>query len=144
MVLVLSARLDWEIDSIDVKQAYLNANLEHDIYLKPPEGTTIPHGKVYKLVKSLYGLKQSGWEWYKEMDSHLHHLGFFSVQGTPCVYSKGAGDEQVIIIVYVDDMLITAPHRYQIDMVKQSIIDKWKIENTRPVKEFLKIKITHD
>ncbi|KAJ1591234.1 hypothetical protein NDA11_007419 [Ustilago hordei] len=59
----LSAKLDWELDSIDIKQAYINARLEHNIYLKPPEGTNAPPGKVYKLLKSLYGLKQSGQEW---------------------------------------------------------------------------------
>ncbi|KAJ1589399.1 hypothetical protein NDA15_005054 [Ustilago hordei] len=46
-----------------IKQAYINARLEHNIYLKPPEGTNAPPGKVYKLLKSLYGLKQSGQEW---------------------------------------------------------------------------------
>ncbi|SAM85906.1 uncharacterized protein UBRO_15738 [Ustilago bromivora] len=59
-ILVITAKLDWELDSIDVKQAYLNTDLEHNIYLKPPEGANVPPGKVYKLVKSLYGLKQSG------------------------------------------------------------------------------------
>ena len=77
-ILVIAAKLDWELDSIDVKQAYLNTDLEHDIYLKPPEGANVLPGKVYKLVKSLYRLKQSGREWYKEMDSHLRYLGIFS------------------------------------------------------------------
>ncbi|CCF52923.1 hypothetical protein NDA11_001978 [Ustilago hordei] len=59
-VLVIATKLDWELNSIDVKQAYLNAKLEHEIYLKPLEGANVQVGKVYKLIKSLYSLKQSG------------------------------------------------------------------------------------
>ncbi|SYW76540.1 uncharacterized protein UHO2_04781 [Ustilago hordei] len=58
-VLAIAAVRDWEVDSIDVKQAYLNSSLRHDVYLKPPVGTRVPPGKVLKLIKGLYGLKQS-------------------------------------------------------------------------------------
>ncbi|KAJ1038303.1 hypothetical protein NDA14_001063 [Ustilago hordei] len=58
-ILTIAAKFNWEIDSVDVTQAYLNTDLHHDIYLKPPEGAEVLVGKVYKLVKSLYGLKQS-------------------------------------------------------------------------------------
>ncbi|SAM79905.1 uncharacterized protein UBRO_20569 [Ustilago bromivora] len=100
-ILMIVARSDWEIDSIDITQAYLNADLHHDIYLKLLEGTEVPDGKVYKLIKSLYGLKQSGREWHKELDAHLQRLGFFPLPDAPCVYLKGAGESQVIIAVYV-------------------------------------------
>ncbi|CCF48445.1 uncharacterized protein UHOR_13182 [Ustilago hordei] len=59
-VLAITAIKDWEVHSIDVKQAYLNLNLHHDMYLKLPVGTKIPIGKALKLMKGLYGLKQSG------------------------------------------------------------------------------------
>ncbi|CCF54415.1 hypothetical protein NDA11_004860 [Ustilago hordei] len=143
-VLVIAAKFNWEIDTIDIKQAYLNASLSHDIYLKAPEGVNIAPGKVYKLLKSLYGLKQSKCKWHKELDSHLWYLGFFPSQAVPCVYLKGTGDDQVIITVYVDDMLIAAPRQHQINAVKQVIIKKWQIEDNGPVMEFLKIKIMHN
>ncbi|SPC66580.1 uncharacterized protein UHOD_12349 [Ustilago sp. UG-2017b] len=66
------------------------------------------------------------------------------IWGVPCVYLGGTGNEQVTIIVYVDDMLITAPCRLQVDTVKQAIVNKWKIENNGPAKELLKIKIMCD
>ncbi|UTT96946.1 hypothetical protein NDA17_001929 [Ustilago hordei] len=59
-VLVIAAIWGWEVDMIDVKQAYLNSSLHHDVYLKPPIGMKVQPGKVLKLVKGLYGLKQSG------------------------------------------------------------------------------------
>ncbi|KAJ1028176.1 hypothetical protein NDA13_003622 [Ustilago tritici] len=143
-ILTIMERSNWEIDSIDVTQAYLNTNLHHDIYLKLLEGAEVPDGKVYKLIKSLYGLKQSGREWHKELDAHLQRLGFFPLPNVPCVYLKGAGESQVIIAVYVDNMLIVSVQRDQIDWTKRAIINKWKITNNGPAKEFLKIKITRD
>jgi len=143
-ILALAARLDWELDSIDIAQAYLNADLHHDVYLKPPEGSDVPKGKVYKLIKSLYGLKQSGREWNLELDAHLRTMGFHSLSCAPCVYLRGTGDSRIIIAVYVDDMLITAPSRLAVDEVKTSILNKWKITDNGPAKEFLKIKITRD
>ncbi|KAJ1020395.1 hypothetical protein NDA13_005714 [Ustilago tritici] len=143
-ILTITAKFDWEVDSVDVTPAYLNANLHHNIYLKPPEGAEVPAGKVYKLIKSLYGLKQSGQEWHKELDTHLRRLGFFPLLNVPCIYLRGAGTSQVIIMVYMDDMLIVSPQRDQVDRVKKAIIDKWKITNNVPAKEFLKTKIMQD
>ncbi|SYW76147.1 uncharacterized protein UBRO2_01218 [Ustilago bromivora] len=141
-ILTITAKFNWEVNSVDVTQAYLNADLHHNIYLKPPEGAEVPAGKVYKLIKSLYGLKQSSREWHKELDTHLQRLGFFPLLNVPCVYLRGAGASQVIITVYVDDMLIVSPQRDQANQAKKAIIDKWKITNNGPAKEFLKIKIT--
>ncbi|KAJ1036780.1 hypothetical protein NDA10_002892 [Ustilago hordei] len=70
-VLAIATVQDWEVDCIDVKQAYLNSMLHHDMFLKPLIGTKIPPGKHLKLIKGLYGLKQSGREWNLELDSHL-------------------------------------------------------------------------
>ncbi|SPC64622.1 uncharacterized protein UHOD_11969 [Ustilago sp. UG-2017b] len=140
-VLVITAKFDWELNSFDMKQAYLNAKLEHDIYLKPPEGTNVLLSKVYKLVKSLYSLKQFVREWYKGLDSHLRYLGFFPIQAVPCIYLRGTGNNQVVVLVYVNDMLIAAPQRSQVDAIKQVVVKKWKIEDNGSVKEFLKIKI---
>ncbi|SOV07704.1 uncharacterized protein UDID_19389 [Ustilago sp. UG-2017a] len=143
-ILTITAKFNWEVDSVDITKAYLNADLHHDIYLKPPEGAEVLAGKVYKLIKSLYGLKQSGREWHKELDAHLQRLGFFPLLNVPCIYLRGTGASQVIIAVYVDDMLIVSPQRDQVDQAKKAIIDKWKIADNGPAKEFLKIKITRD
>ena len=59
------AQQDWEMHQVDVKSAYLNAMLEDDIYMVAPEGVLKPgqEGKVCKLLKAIYGLKQAGCEW---------------------------------------------------------------------------------
>ena len=68
-VLANAAHQDWEIEHVDVKSAYLNAPLEETIYMKPPRRVLKPgqEGKVLRLLKGLYGLKQAGRCWHREM-----------------------------------------------------------------------------
>ncbi|SOV04525.1 uncharacterized protein UDID_17111 [Ustilago sp. UG-2017a] len=132
-VLAIVAVHDWEVDSIDVKQAYLNSSLHHNVYLKPPVGTRIPPGKVLKLVKGLYGLKQSGRKWNIELDSHLRKIGFHCMPSAPCLYSRGVGKQLTVITAYVDDMLIVSPQ--EVDRTKAEIMDKWGTEDNGPRKQ---------
>ncbi|SOV04531.1 uncharacterized protein UDID_17116 [Ustilago sp. UG-2017a] len=125
-------------------QVYLNSTIHHDVYLKPPVGIKIPPGKALKVVKGLYGLKQSGQEWNIELDSHLWTIGFHCMPSAPCLYSRGTGDKIMIITAYVDNMLITSPSPDEVDCTKREIMDKWETQDNRRIKEFLGIKITRD
>ncbi|CCF48104.1 hypothetical protein NDA11_004161 [Ustilago hordei] len=135
---------DWEADSIDVKQAYLNLNLHHNIYLKPPISTKVHPGKVFKLIKGLYGLKQSGQEWNIKLDSHLRRIGFYCMLSAPCLYMRGTGNSITVIMAYMDDMLIALPSCREVDHTKHEIMNKWGTEDNSPIKEFLGIKIIWD
>ncbi|KAJ1583940.1 hypothetical protein NDA11_000566 [Ustilago hordei] len=59
-ILALAVQNNWEVHALDITMAYLNSTLKEAIYMKPPEGSGVAPGKVYKVVKGLYGLKQSG------------------------------------------------------------------------------------
>ncbi|SOV03025.1 uncharacterized protein UDID_18314 [Ustilago sp. UG-2017a] len=124
--------------------AYLNSTLHHSIFLKPPLGMKVPPGKALKLMKGLYGLKQSGREWNMELDSHLRKIGFYCMPSAPCLYSRGTGDSMTIITAYVDDMLITSPSRTEVSRTKDEIMAKWGTEDKGPVKEFLGVRIDRD
>jgi Reverse transcriptase (RNA-dependent DNA polymerase) len=79
VVLANAAHQDWEIEHIDVKSAYLNAPLKEIIYMKPPRSVLKPgqEGKVLRLIKGLYGLKQAGRGWYLEMAGvFMNKMGF--------------------------------------------------------------------
>jgi Reverse transcriptase (RNA-dependent DNA polymerase) len=78
-VLANAAHQDWEIKHVDVKSAYLNAELKETIYIKALRGVLKPgqEGKVLRLKKGLYGLKQAGRGWYLEMSRvFVKELGF--------------------------------------------------------------------
>jgi len=79
VVLANAAERDWEIHQIDVKSAYLQAPLKETIYMRPPRGVLKPgqEGKVCRLLKGLYGLKQAGRGWYQELTKVMvRELGF--------------------------------------------------------------------
>ena len=96
------------IHQMDVKTAFLNGELEEEIYMTQPEGCVAPgqEGKVCKLLKSLYGLKQAPKQWHEKLDNVLLCDGFCTNDVDKFVYTKLENGECVIICLYVDDMLI--------------------------------------
>ena len=90
LILSLAARLDLELHQIDFDTAFLNAELEEEIYMEQPEGFAEgqEHDMVWKLLKALYGFKQAPREWNKTLDKHLIRLGYKPLISDPCVYIK--------------------------------------------------------
>ncbi|SOV07390.1 uncharacterized protein UDID_18894 [Ustilago sp. UG-2017a] len=147
-ILALVVQNNWEVHALDITMAYLNSTLKEAIYMKPPEGSGVAPGKVYKVVKGLYGLKQSGREWNQEFDRSLRRMGFvrgfFQVECAPCIYTKGQGEDMVIVVIYVDDTLVIAPRLETVLKVKKQIGQRWKMEDSGEVSHFLGIKISRD
>ncbi|UTT89901.1 hypothetical protein NDA17_000750 [Ustilago hordei] len=141
-ILALAVQNDWEVHALDITMAYLNSRLKEAIYMKPPEGSGVAPRQVYKVVKGLYGLKQSGREWNQEFDRSLRHMGFFQVECAPCIYTKGQGKDMAIVVIYVDDTLVIAPRLETVLKVKKQIGQRWKMEDSGKVSHFLGIKIS--
>ncbi|KAJ1570820.1 hypothetical protein NDA11_004520 [Ustilago hordei] len=143
-ILALAVQNNWEVHALDITMAYLNSTLKEAIYMKPPEGSGVAPSKVYKVIKGLYGLKQSGREWNQEFDRSLRHMGFFQVECAPCIYTKGQGEDMAIVVIYVDDTLVIAPWLEMVLKVKKQIGQRWKMEDSGEVSHFLGIKISRD
>ena len=96
------------VHQMDVKTAFLNGDLDEEIYMDQPEGFVVQgqESKVCKLRKSLYGLKQAPKQWHEKIDNTLISNGFVVNESDRCVYNKFSGNSGVIICLYVDDMLI--------------------------------------
>ena len=75
-LVALAANLDWEIHQIDFHQAYLNGSLDEEVYMEQPEGFVVAEGKVCRLRKAIYGLKQAGHQWFLTLKACLEDLGF--------------------------------------------------------------------
>ncbi|GJS26838.1 zinc finger, CCHC-type containing protein [Tanacetum coccineum] len=97
------------IHQMDVKTAFLNGELDEEVYMNQPQGF-IMHGnenKVCKLIKSLYGLKQAPKQWHQKFDEVVLSNGYLLNQANKCAYSKfDESGKGVIICLYVDDMMI--------------------------------------
>src|ERR1700722_10457063 len=89
-VLALTAHYDWELHQMDVKSAYLNGDLEEDIYMAQPEGCEAAGQQhlVCKLSKSLYGLKQAGRTWHLKIDITLERQEFRALDADQCYIKR--------------------------------------------------------
>ncbi|SYW84660.1 uncharacterized protein UHO2_04591 [Ustilago hordei] len=143
-LLSLAVERNWEIHQLDITMAYLNSTLNHVIYMKPPEGAKVPTGKAYRVIKGLYGLKQSGREWNMEFDKFLRRSNFHRLDCAPCIYTRGEGDNFAIVVIYVDDTLIIAPTLETVRRIKEEIGQRWRMEDGGNVSHFLGIKITRN
>ena len=109
------------IHQMDVKTAFLNGELDEEVYMKQPEGFVMygQENKVCRLIKSLYGLKQAPKQWHQKFDDVVLEHGFKINQADKCVYSKfNDFDQGVIICLYVGDMLIFGTNQSQVEDTK--------------------------
>lgn len=129
------------LHQMDVKTAYLHAPLDYEIFIEQPEGFEVETRKnlVYKLNKSLYGLKQSGRNWNRMFDEHLCENGFKQNAADHCVYVREGANEKVIIIIWVDDVIIAASDENALKVVKEMLKEKFKMKDLGQLKHFLGI-----
>jgi hypothetical protein len=134
-IIALVASMGWRLHQMDVKTAFLNGEIEEEVYIEQPDGFVI-HEKeshVCRLKKSMYGLKQAPCAWYEKIDGYLMSLGFnknvvdlnlyYNIVGDECLilvlyYNKNVvdpnlyysivGDECLILVLYVDDLFLTS------------------------------------
>ena len=106
---------------MDVKTAFFNGELDEEIYMQQPVGfiTKDQERKVCKLLKSIYGLKQSSRQWYLKFHRAITSYGFTMIDEDHCVYIKQFEDNFVILSLYVDDILLAANNINVIVAIKQ-------------------------
>jgi transposase InsO family protein len=147
LLLALAAVYNLEVDQLDVKTAFLNGELDYEIYLKQPECYVDPDNPDYvcKLKRGLYGLKQSARIWYQALDRHLQANGYRQCPADPCVYIKRRDDGvYVIISVYVDDLLTLSVSRVVLDQEKAQLSKKFEMVDQGEAHYVLGISIKRD
>lgn len=123
LVLAIATQLGWKVHQMDVKSAFLNGDLEEEVYMQQPEGFEVK-GKeklVCRLDKALNGLKQAPRAWYIKIDEHLRGSDFQRSASDPNLYIKKKDGDLVILVIYVDDLVITGNSLKLIDEVKTDL-----------------------
>ena len=143
MLIGIAALRNLEIHQMDVKTAFLNGELEEEIYMKQPEGFVIPgqEHKVCRLVKSLYGLKQAPKQWHEKFDSVMMSNGFSINECDKCLYIKNTNHGYVLLCLYVDDMLILGSNNDIINQTKNMLKSKFDMKDMGLADVILGIKI---
>ena len=139
-IFALCAARDWDIDHMDVKTAFLYGLVEEIIYVIQPTGYSDGSTRVCKLRKALYGLKQSPRIWYQTLAKFLHELGFRPLNADLSVFAK----DDMIIAIYVDDLLICGAERKEINKVKDALKAKFHMSDLGPVSFYLGMAVTRD
>ncbi|GJY78472.1 zinc finger, CCHC-type containing protein [Tanacetum coccineum] len=135
---------EWQVHHLDVKSAFLHGDLKEEVYVTQPEGFIQQgnSGKVYKLTKALYGLRQAPRAWNMKLDQTLKSLDFKKCNLEQAVYTKRSKTSTLIVGVYVDDLIITGTPRKEIDLFKSQMKDKFEMSDLGLLAYYLGIEVT--
>jgi hypothetical protein len=88
VIFALATLKDWELESVDISNVYLNGELKDvEVYMRQPEGFAEKDDTwVTRLLKGLYGLKQGGREWFKQLEEVLSQLGFSRIRADGSIF----------------------------------------------------------
>ena len=153
LMLILSIVLGLATRQVDYTAAFVHAPIDRDpgwddltpeeqerqgVYIDMPRGFSKP-GKVLKLRRSLYGLKQSPRNFFQFLKGKLEDIGFKSAEDVdPCLFIS----PKVICLVYVDDTLFYSPKQEWIDEAIQQLRDEgMDLESEEDVAGFLGVHI---
>lgn len=127
----------------DVKTAFLYGELEEDVYMRQPVGFEDGSGRVCKLIKSLYGLKQASRCWNKQFTSFIKEFGFETSKSDKCVFVSKNNGRKIILGIYVDDGLLAASDEVDVEPVLRHLSKRFEIK-TSVAKYFLGMEINRD
>ena len=125
----MANRLNLELHQVDIKGAYLNGVLNEGevLYMQHPPRYKSPNAGncMLRLVKTLYGLKQSGCRWYQKLSSIFLSLGFTCCSVDQAVFYKSDKDkkEHTIVAVHVDDCTIAASNARLVEQLKAGLCE---------------------
>src|SRR6266481_4858776 len=144
MILAMANHLDWEIEMMDVKGAYLNSILDEEIYMAQPNHFNDGSGCVLKLVWAIYGLKQAGRVWHQKLCHVLENIGVSWSTADECVYIKKAHDLTLIITIYIDDLGLFMTSKNEMAELKKELKDNFTMTDLGEMKKILGIQVIRD
>ena len=145
VMLSLANHYGWYVHQLDVTCAFLNGKLdptEEVVYMRQPAGFDTGCGRVLKLNRALYGLKQSARLWFETFDMFLLEEGFDPLHSDRCIYRSQTAT--LFVVVYVDDILVMSDEMSRVEKMKKHLCAKWKCVDQGAVHHILGMKITRD
>ena len=140
MFLSYALQNDWSIRQLDVPTAFLNGSLENvDIYIKVPEGVSVETGRVLKLNKALYGLRESPRCWNDCFDKFSARHNLKRSKGDVCLYTS----KNLWLVLFVDDILLTG-HDSEIESLIKFLKSEFNTKDMGELKCFLGTDIIRD
>ena len=141
IIFTLAVTHNWDIQHIDVNNAFLNGDLEETVFMAQPEGFVDPQKPhfVCKLHKALYGLKQAPRAWYDRLKRTLLQWGFHNSISDPSLYYVCKNGHQLFALVYVDDILITGANATDVNQLILDLNGAFALKTLGSVHYFLEV-----
>jgi hypothetical protein len=146
IVIALAKFFGWPVDQLDVVTAFLYGAMKEVVFILVPEGMGIDSDHdCLELLKSIYGLKQASRVWNETFDEFVRSIGFAVSDFDPCLYLKVVDDQCALLLVYVDDVIVTGSSVEIIAQVKQQLKQRFEMTDSGKCKFVLGIElIDHD
>jgi len=132
----------WSLFQLDVKNAFLHGDLQQEVYMVPPPGFAAPSGMFCRLRRALYGLKQAPRAWFERFSSAVTAAGFRTSQHDPALFIHTSSRGRTLLLLYVDDMIITGDDPAFIDFVKHHLQQQFQMTDLGPLSYFLGIEFS--
>ena len=139
MLAAYAAQHGMRIHQMDVVTAFLQGDVDAELYMEQPKGFDDGSGRVCKLKRSIYGLKQAGRQWNLKLDRELKRMGLKQSFVDPCVYFTA--DLSIIIGIYVDDFLIVYRDQGALDRLKEMLMLTFKMKDMGKARGCIGIRI---
>jgi hypothetical protein len=143
MFLAYSCHKNFKVYQMDVKLSFLSGDLEEDVYMEKPEGFSLIDNPNYvcKLNKALYGLKQAPRAWYYRLDKFLQDKGFKKGIVDRNLYIKSKGDNLLVVLVYVDDIILGCTNESFVQWFSNSMQTEFEMFMIGELSYFLSLKV---
>ena len=142
-VIAMAAAKGWSLHQMDVKNAFLHGDLQEEVYMMQPEGyeDNAHPDFVCRLRKALYGLKQAPKAWSDKIGQYLVTIGFQISNSDFSLYVKRTNRGIVLVVIYVDDLIITGDSDADINEVKLLLKQKFEMKDLGELRYFLGIEV---
>ena len=127
---------------------FLNAKIEEEVYVKTAPGYEESSNDgvpmVMRLLKSLYGLRQSPRCWYGTVDEHVVEIGFKRLMSDPCVCIYSEGGAIYVLTLYVDDVVLLGKDRKVLERIKRKLMGRFSMTDMGDVSLVFGMEVTRD
>lgn len=143
LVLDISVHQNWEIKQLDVNNAFLQGDLQEEVYMVQPHGFVDKDRPTHvcRLRKALYELKQAPRAWYLALKQHLTTSGFINSQADASLFFRISNGTVIYILIYVDDIIVTGNHSPTLNAVLQYLAERFSIKDLVDLHYFLGIEV---
>ena len=128
-----------------MKIAFLNGELEEEVYMiQPKDFISTDEFKVYKLQRSIYGLKQACQSWNMHFDKVIKMYGFVKNGEEPYIYKWANDPVMVFLVLYMDDTLLIANDISTLQEIKVWLSSLFSMKDLGEASYILGMKIYRD